>query len=253
MCRGRLTPAIEMNDELKKLLDLQEIDLVIGIAERELELIPAQTDDLRNKIKGLNAAFEAEKQKLTQVQLDRKSRELEVASQDEKIAKHEKELNTLKSNESYKAMLGEIDLAKNKKSEIEDQILNLMEEYDKRSGELKAMDAENRKIQADLEKEIKALEEKTVKLKSDLDAEFKRREAFVPAVRSDLLTRYDFIRTKKKSNAIAPITGESCSGCNTNLTPSILNEVRKGKELIICESCSRILYYPAAQTQTAPA
>lgn len=233
-----------MNDELKKLLDLQEIDLGIEKLEKELELIPIQIDILKSNIRETLAALDSQKQKLTRNQLERKNKELEAAAQDENIAKHEKQLNSLKSNEAYKAMLGEITLARKTKSEIEDGILVLMEEFDLCAKELKTAELENKKTQETIEVEIKKLEDKAFKVKGELETELKKREAFVPCVHADFLSRYDFIRTKKKSRAIASIQGESCSGCNTNLTPSTLNEVRKGRDLLTCESCSRIIYYP---------
>ncbi|OGR84306.1 MAG: hypothetical protein A2901_03085 [Elusimicrobia bacterium RIFCSPLOWO2_01_FULL_54_10] len=242
-----------MNDELKKLLDLQGIDMGIEKLQRELDLIPVQIDAHKARIREALASCEAQKQKITQNQVERKNKELDAASQDEKIAKHEKDLNSLKSNDAYKAMLGEINLARKTKSEIEDGILVLMEEFDQATKDLKTAEAEAKGAQGAIEAEIKALDEKAVILKGELDIELKKREAFIPAVQKDLLTRYDFIRTKKKSRAIATIAGESCTGCNTNLTPSTINEVRKGRELVTCESCSRILYFPSPQTQTAPA
>ena len=242
-----------MNDELKNLLDLQEIDLGIETLKKELELIPAQIEAHHARIREAQASCEALKQKLTQNQLDRKNKELDAANQDEKIAKHEKDLNSLKSNDAYKTMLGEIDLAKKIKSEIEDGILILMEDYDQRLKALKTAESDAKSVQSAIEAQIKGLEERAARLNEELERELKRREAFIPSVKSDLLNRYDFIRTKKKSRAVASIVGESCTGCNTNLTPSTINEVRKGKEIVICESCSRILYYSPAQSQAAPA
>jgi uncharacterized protein len=241
-----------MNDELKKLLDLQDIDLAIEKISRELEQIPISIDEARGKIKAAQAAFETEKTNLTQTQVARKSKELEVAAQEEKVAKHEKELNSLKSNESYKAMLGEIEAAKREKTRIEDEILILMEEFETHSKELKNTEAESKKVQAEFEASIKTLEGKANQLKAELETENKKREAFIPQVSQEILSRYDFIRTKKKSSAIAPIANGCCTGCNTNLTPSTINEVRKGRDLIICESCSRILFYSAPETQTTP-
>ncbi len=242
-----------MNDELKRLLDLQEIDLVIERLQKELEQIPLEIEGSRAKIKEAQAAFEGEKQKLTHNQVERKAKELEVSAQDEKVAKHEKELNSLKSNEAYKAMLGEIEAAKRKKVELEDEILNVMEQFDAITKELKAAEIESKKVQQELDAVIKGLEGKAAQLKGELDAEQKKREAFIPQVNKDLLIKYDFIRTKKKSSAVAQIKGDSCGGCNTGLTQSAINEVRKGKDLVICESCSRILYYPAPETQTTTA
>ncbi len=242
-----------MNDELNVLLGLQEIDLAIEKIRREMEQIPLEQELSRGKIAEAKAAYDSEKQKLTQNQVARKSKELEVAAQDEKVAKHEKELNSLKSNESYKAMLGEIDAAKRKKIEIEDEILVNMEEFETHTKELKNAEAESKKVQQELESVITSLDNKLSKLKADLERELQKRDAFVPQVRGDILTRYDFIRTKKKSSAVAPIAGDCCSGCNTNLTQSAINEVRKGKDLVICESCSRILFYTAPKTEPTTA
>jgi len=34
----------------------------------------------------------------------------------------------------------------------------------------------------------------------------------------------------------------ACQGCNMNVPPQVINEVKMKNELIICENCSRILY-----------
>lgn len=238
-----------MNDDLKTLLDLQSIDLVIEKIQSRLEQIPVQIEALKAKIKEGQKAVEDEKQKFTQVQLGKKSKELEAGAQDEAISKHEKSLNSLKSNDAYKAMLGEIEAAKKKKSEIEDEILISMEEADRLVKTIKEVESKTKMDQQAIEGEIKTLEGEIQRLKADLDAELKKRNDFVPQVLPDLLSRYDYIRTKKKSQAIAVISGESCTGCNTNLTQNVINQVKKGKELIICESCSRILYFPFPETQ----
>ena len=242
-----------MNDDLKKLLDLQEIDLVIEKINSELGRIPVQIEERKASIRESQKTVETAKQQLTMNHLERKNRELDVAAQDGAISKHEKELNSLKSNEAYKAMLGEIEAAKTKKSETEDAILNLMEESDRLSKEIKETESRARSSEAVLLNEIKDLEEKTKIMNAELEVEVNRRNDFVPQVSPDLLRRYEYIRTRKKSRVIAAISGESCTGCNTALTPSTMNEVKKGKDLVICESCSRILYFAAPQSQTAPA
>src|SRR5207244_10281573 len=63
-----------------------------------------------------------------QVTLARKAKELEVADKEAAIKKHQNELNAVKSNEAFKALMHEIDRAKAEKNQIEDAILQLMEE-----------------------------------------------------------------------------------------------------------------------------
>jgi len=169
---------------------------------------------------------------------------MELATQEEKIRKHEMELSAVKSNEAYKALLSEIEAAKNQKSKIEDDILNLMVETDLAAGKIKEDEAASKLRQQKLEAEIRECEAGIEKVKGALESEIKKREGFAPQVPGDVLSRYDYIRLKKKSLALAAILGESCGGCNTILTQTVMNEVKKGRDLVICESCSRILYIP---------
>jgi predicted nucleic acid-binding Zn-ribbon protein len=242
-----------MNQNLKKLLELQEIDAVIARLNSLLEDLPLQIEEKKARIKQVQETLEQAKKVLTEAHLARKSREIELSSQEEKIRKHELELSAIKSNDAYKALLSELESARNMKSGIEDEILNLMDESDRKAAQLKTFDAELKNAQKKLELEIKECEKEIGNLKDLLETETKKRENFIPQVPPDLLTRYDYIRKKKKSLAIVFIKGESCTGCNTNLTQSTLMEVKKGKDLVLCDSCSRILYIPdyhASPTQT---
>ncbi len=240
-----------MNDQLKQLLELQAIDQVIERLQSELESQPLAIEAKKSEIKQAQDAFVEEKNKLTTIQLSRKNKEMEVATQDEKIRKHGMELNSVKSNEAYKALLTEIDNAKNEKVRIEDEILGFMEDYDRVQKELKIAEENAKTVQKKLESEIKEIEAQIAQTQGLLDSENKKREDFAPKVSQDLLSRYDYIRKRKKSSVIAAISGESCTGCNTNLTPDVMNQVKKGKELVLCESCSRILYIPDPQPISA--
>lgn len=237
-----------MNQDLKLLLELQEIDKVITRHHADLESLPAKIEEKRTEISQAARALAQTKGQFTAVQLDKKNKEIELSTQEENIRKHEKELNSVKTNEAYKALLSEIDQAKKMTSEIEDQILTLMEDNDRLVKQMKVDEENVKSVQHKLELEIKENEDQINKVKLDLESENKKREDFAPHLHNDLLKRYDFIRNKKKSLAIVPISGESCTGCNTALTQSTLNEVKKMRELISCESCARIIYFTDHQT-----
>jgi len=58
--------------------------------------------------------------------------------------------------------------------------------------------------------------------------------------------RTSFLRLVQKNvEAIAPITGENCSGCGYALTKTMVNNINGGAaELSRCPNCTRILYAP---------
>jgi predicted nucleic acid-binding Zn-ribbon protein len=48
--------------------------------------------------------------------------------------------------------------------------------------------------------------------------------------------------------------GDLCAACHVRLRPAITQQVRRGTELVACDSCQRILFAkpaPATETTTA--
>jgi predicted metal-binding protein len=69
------------------------------------------------------------------------------------------------------------------------------------------------------------------------------RDAFAGGLPGDARSRYEAIqRGRPGFVAVVPVNAMVCGGCRTGLTPNLVNQVMKGKEIITCESCSRILY-----------
>jgi predicted nucleic acid-binding Zn-ribbon protein len=50
------------------------------------------------------------------------------------------------------------------------------------------------------------------------------------------------VRKNRGKTAIAKIDGEFCGECNMKLRPQVINEARLKENVVICESCQRILY-----------
>ncbi len=59
---------------------------------------------------------------------------------------------------------------------------------------------------------------------------------------------------QKNIEALAPITGENCSGCGFSLTKTMVNKINGGAaEMSRCPNCTRILYAPdVLLTRTVP-
>ncbi len=242
-----------IHNDLRQLVDLQEIDKVIDRLNAELRSVPSQIEAKRAELKSTLARVKEGKAGLIALQLKKKEKEMQVGIHEDGIKKNEMQLNTLKSNESYKAMLTEIDYAKKQKNLAEDEILNVMEEIELANKNLKLFEAEAKADQQRIEAEIKQKESEAEKFKTLLAAEQARREAFMPNVKKEILARYESLRNKKKGSVLAAIINESCAVCNTQIPSSVLNEVKKVKDMISCETCSSILYFPESAVQASPA
>ncbi len=232
-----------MKDMIKSLLSLQERDLDLDRLRAELASIPGKITGLKGDIQAAKTALEDAKKEMTQLQMAKKQKELDLDGQESAVRKHSTELNAVKTNEAYKALLGEIDKAKQETSALEDQILQIMEQMDQATRLWKEKEAGSKSHEAGLLKQISDWEAKQTELEQSISAKQTEREQSLGTLPKNLADQYNKLRSGKRTGAaVVPIRAEQCSGCHMKISQNVINEVRRGQKLMTCESCSRIVY-----------
>lgn len=232
----------DIKDKLQLLVALQEKDCALDVLRNKTKDFPSQIEGQKTSLAQARTDFEATKGKLTQFQMQRKAKELELSSKEEQIKKHNLELNSIKSNDAYKALLGEIADAKTAKSALESEILELMDAVEKESVKIKEDEKKLKQNETDIQANIGRIENELKQVEDQIVAMEKERNDFAATLPKDILNRYDYIRESRGGVAIVPIEGVDCGGCHMVLRPQIINDVCKHQDLISCDSCSRILY-----------
>jgi uncharacterized protein len=231
-----------MNANIQQLLALQAKDVELDRLHSELASIPAKIGAIKTKIQDSKTALENSKRDLIQLQLTKKQRDLDLETQESAIRKHSTELNAVKTNDAYRALMGEIEKAKREKSTLEDQILQVMEQIDAANKLWKEREAAAKGSEGDLLKQISNFESKQKVLQEQIAAKQAEREQAAAGISRPLFEPYERIRTQKKGHAVVPLRAEQCSGCHMQVSPNLINEVRRGQKLMYCEHCSRIVY-----------
>ncbi|MFH1369320.1 MAG: C4-type zinc ribbon domain-containing protein [Elusimicrobiota bacterium] len=229
-------------DKLNLLITLQEKDAVLDSLRLQAEAVPVKIDELNAKIEETRAAFDSLKNEITQLQVTKRQKELELEGQETEIKKHTSELNSIKKNDAYKALLSEIEESNHAKSLLENEILEIMEKIDVESKEVRERERQNRQEEAHVQVEISKLEIELNGLNGEVSKLDSERQEFAKNVPDNLQKKYDYIREGRSGLAIVYIDGENCSGCHIALRPQIINEVFKEQDFVYCDSCSRILY-----------
>ncbi|SRR3989339_1001584 len=232
----------ELKENLKMLIALQDKDSAVDKLKQRTQAIPLNIEEQNNLLSQFKSDFEDTKKRLTQLQLQRKEKELELESKENEIRKHGGELNAIKTNEAYRALLSEIDRCKAEKTALEDTILNIMEETEREAASIKDKENMFKQKEAEVKTLISSLEGEQAKLNADIAAAENERNEFATHIPADLLKHYEYIRAARSGFAIVPVEGENCSGCHFTLRPQEINDVFKGQQLVFCDSCSRILY-----------
>lgn len=229
---------------MRALVALQEKDKVLDAIQKEIDAVPpriaAVKADLDNEKKRMDAA----KAKTLELEKKKKSKELDVAAKDEAARKHSAQLNDLKSNDAYKAMQVEIEAEKKAAGDIETEILQIMEEIDKSKAEEKALAAELKKIEDFSKGDLEKLEAELSHAKGRHAVAKADRDAAAAPVPADIMKVFNHLRSRGKPDAVVPVVNGHCGSCQITLSPAMIAEVAKLKNLAVCESCQRILYKP---------
>lgn len=229
---------------MRALVALQDKDKVLDAIQKEIDSVPpriaAVKSDLANEKKRMDAA----KAKTIELEKGKKSKELDAAAKEESARKHAGQLNEVKTNEAYKALQVEIEKERAVVSEIETEILQFMEDIDKSRAEEKVLAAELKKIEDFSKGDLEKLEAEMSHAQGRYNAAKAERDAAAELVPLTMLKVFNHIRSRGKPDAVVPVINNHCGACQINLSPSMIIEITKLKELAVCESCQRILYKP---------
>lgn len=242
----------EGNEKLARLLAVQEIDLEIVELEDRRKALPERRAEVAREITALEDERSAAKAELDTTRVERRTRESEVESAREKREKYERQLNEVKTNVAYSALLSEIRTTKSEVSELEEEILERMERIEALESRIAEIDAEletKREAAAD---ELEAIDAEIEQVDAALDEIRTRREEVAEDVDPRLSALYDRLRKKQRFPALVPLKGQACGSCYARMPPQVVQEIQHGGALHPCEHCGVLVYStPAGSAQTA--
>lgn len=132
---------------------------------------------------------------------------------------------------------------KDRRSRLEDEVLEAMSQLEPLDAELAAVGAELDALRVQEAAARTAVAEGSADVEAQLaEVEAARAEA-VAAVSPSLLAEYERLRTRLGGVGAARVVGSSCSGCHLALPSTELEAVRHAApgQLVTCEQCGRIL------------
>jgi uncharacterized protein len=232
-----------VNPDIQHLIRLQQLDSQIESARRRIAEIPAVQDALAARLGQATAAAEAVKQRLAESQSERKKIEAEVAAIQIRLSKYKGQLTELKTNKEYQTMQHEIATAEQAIRSLEDRVLERMEEAENLTRDLKTAEAELKTQQAAIAVERTALDAEAGTLERTMDETSAARTAAARQLSPAALQLFEHVSKQRKGLAVAEARDGGCTVCHVRMRPQMFNEVRRGENLIQCESCLRILYF----------
>jgi len=233
-----------LQNQLELLKQLQKIDNTVRKIEKIKRDFPLKIEQLEKELNRKKERLEKGKAALEKTKKSRRKKEQELGMRMEKLRKSQDKLFSVKTNKEYQAVLKEIDDIKRNCSDLETEILVFMEETDKLSLEIKEKEVQDQRWFQEFKKQKKVLETEIKKSELELEKQQKIRTETIEKVNPDLMKKYDMLREKRQGLAIVPIQDGLCQGCNMNIPPQKILEIRKNNKTIMsCPFCNRIVYF----------
>jgi predicted nucleic acid-binding Zn-ribbon protein len=228
-------------------MELQQADREILRLKDEIAALPKRVAVIEQKLAGTRALLENAKTAVKADETARRKYETAIQDLQQKISKYRDQSLEVKTNDQYKALMHEIQFAEQDIRANEDKILELMVNAEAREKSVKAAEIELKAEMAEIDKEKNQARQRTVEDEKQLVEWNSKRDKARAGVNADLLRHYDRV-SKFRGTGLAEVRDQKCVGCQVMLRPQTFNEVRGG-QMVICESCQRILYFdPASET-----
>lgn len=237
-----MTNAASIKDQLKKLIDIQVLDVELYRLRTELEEKPQEIEALKNEFELKKANLKSIEDRLKHLMLKQKEYEGDLKAKEDAIVKADGQLSQLKTNKEYSAKLLEIESLKADKSLSEEKILigfDEMEEARKALDAEKLVVANEEKLYLSKKKEV---DDVLAVNKDQLTVKESQRNRLTPDVRPDILSRYERLVQNKEGVGIVPVRNQACQGCFMHLTEQAVNQIKINEQLVHCDMCARILY-----------
>lgn len=242
-----------MIPDLQHLIRLQDLDTAADRLRRQLADGPAAQAALDERLSALSAAVADVKERMAASQALRRDIEKDLAAVQTRLSKYKNQLMEVKTNKEYHAMQTEIATAEELVRQQEDRLLERMEEAEVHAGELQAAESALKKGQAEASAERAKIDAAHKTIETDLARLTAERATVAAGISAAALALFERVSKHRRGQAMSEARDGLCLQCHVRLRPQVFNIVRRGEELVQCESCSRILYFvPVAPADAAP-
>ncbi|MBP7564220.1 MAG: hypothetical protein KA886_10580 [Candidatus Cloacimonetes bacterium] len=230
-----------MNNQLEILIQMQQIDDIIGQKDIIKNALPNQLSDLIHQVEVTESDMAKVMKDLEANLKKQKDKELEIKTNKDNIKKYEHQLDGIKNNKEYKALNSQISALKDKTGNFESELISIMDEESVIKEKKKVAETNRDLAKKALTNNEDKLKEEIVKVENDI-AELKaRRNSIAQQIPMSMVKKYAQLIKNKNRKAVVFCNGSSCGGCGFHIRPQLLIDIRQNDKINYCENCGRIL------------
>jgi uncharacterized protein len=234
-------------DELEALLLVQDSDITLDQLRHRREAMPeraeltARSADLRRT--------ESERAEVGERHRTVLAEEKRIDDEARTVGEHADDVNkklysgTISSPRELQAMQADIDMLHRRRSDLEDEELEVMEQRETLDAELATLGATIASLQARVAELTATIAASEAEIDAEIAREIASRASLAQPIAEPLLRDYERRRAQNRGAGAARLVGTTCQACHLTIPSTEAEQVRRdaGRVVSYCDNCSAIL------------
>jgi predicted nucleic acid-binding Zn-ribbon protein len=229
--------------ELDKLIALQKTDTNLRRLKRALETADERRAAIEQEFEQHAFSIREIQGRREDLNNTRAGLENQIAENKTYLERAERNLKHAQNQKEYETAMREMDALQKQITAFETQIVESMEqvegvekELEERADEISTLDSKREAALSEFDSQLKSE-------KAEYETQSAHRAEVFATLPERLAAVYNRLAQRSRDGiAVAEVVNGACSACHMSLRPQAMVEVKKGQEIITCESCTRILY-----------
>ncbi len=242
-----------MEKSIDRLAALQDVDCQLREKSELLQALEREVAEEENQL-----LLQRERTRVAQAErdaLDARRRELETHLEDEELKMKDRRmrLNRVRNEKELQALRREIEVGKEANQQTEEELLRIFESLEGLNATAREAEDVLRKLETEGAQKVAERETRMSGLRTELEGQREARNRMAATLDTGLRQKYEQIFERRGGTAVVEVRNGTCLGCHMNLPPQFFNELQRTREVRLCPSCHRILFWrPERLDQAEP-
>lgn len=237
-------------NEIQKLVKLQEVDNKILDLETNISELPKQLKNQQNNLAATKISLEQIQEKIDILIDQKKKLKDEIEDDGLKIEKRKNQMMQVENSKEYHAMMRELDALEKTNRLRSEEDAAILEELTEQQRLLTATQETIKEQEKEIKTNEKTLSKELASINTKLEKLQKESEQLCKDISKQMLEYYNFIKRKLPHPVVSSITNAICDTCHIKIPLQTFIEVQKTEFLITCPNCQRIIYWKELFPQT---
>jgi predicted nucleic acid-binding Zn-ribbon protein len=231
-----------LSSSTEQLYALQHVDTDLRALRLELAALEGAASEVKTAVGAKRSVTQAKRNEMAELERQRRDLEARIADEEEKTKDRRMRMQRIRNEKELAALRREVEVSRDLSTQLEDQLLRLLDGGEGKLGELKSLEEDLAAAERQLAERERELSDRRQALAADLERLTAERTRRAMELEEGLRKRYDLIFERKGGLAVVEVRKEGdCGGCRMRVPPQLINQIHRNADVVFCPNCQRIL------------